>query len=234
MPATLKAGAALWASGRIGGGHILSLFPVVSAGLYGLRALLCCWAGIHKAPGVLIVFGGRWGCCCWCLRASFTVCPAHSQDGGRRGVGSTLSLRRASASAHCWAGCFLCALFDACCLLSLVAPLLCCAGGGPGACGCTSVHLSRCVQSGLGVVAGALGGDAGSILLEDSRQALFGGPLAWGVAARSWLGGAESCLQPSRQASLCYHAAPLWASGAEDWGWAHLVVVSCCFGGLIH
>ena len=41
MPAALKAGASLsypvapsWASGRIGGGHTLSLLPVVSAGLY--------------------------------------------------------------------------------------------------------------------------------------------------------------------------------------------------------
>ena len=67
-------------------------------------------------------------------------------------------------------------------LLSLVAPLLCRAcrwgarrllrvcSGSMG--GCASVHPSRCAQSCLGLVAGAVGGDSGGILLEDSMQAL--------------------------------------------------------------
>ena len=139
-------------------------------------------------------------------------------------------------------GVSLCVFFDVCCLLSLVAPLLCRAckwgawrllhacSGSTG--GCTLVHPSRCAQSGLGVVAGASGEDANSILLEGCRQALFGGPLARGVAARSWLWIVESCLQPSRQArpfpTPWLHYGPRGGRGV-----AHFVVVSCCFGGLI-
>ena len=136
--------------------------------------------------------------------------------------------------------CFLCAPFSMSAVFSLWLHLspAARAGGGPGACSMPAlaawlgspVHPSRCAQRGLGV--GALGGDEGSILLKDSMQALFGGPFAWGVAARLWLWGVESCLQPLRQA----HPFPtprLHHGLGADWGWAHLVVASCCFGGLI-
>ena len=64
MPAACKAGASLsypvapsWASGRIGGGHILSLLPVVSAGLYSMGK------GLHaftmRAPRLPIYFENR-------------------------------------------------------------------------------------------------------------------------------------------------------------------------------
>ena len=136
--------------------------------------------------------------------------------------------------------CFLCAPFSMSAVFSLWLHLspAARAGGGPGACSMPAlaawlgspVHPSRCAQRGLGV--GALGGDEGSILLKDSMQALFGGPFAWGVAARLWLWGVESCLQPLRQA----HPFPtprLHHGLGADWGWAHLVVASCCFGGPI-
>ena len=109
MPAALKAGASLsypvapsWASGRIGGGHTLSLLPVVSAGLYRLRASLCRWAALGHSQSV------------WCahslLREAGVLLVVgafvHSQSAlrthrmvGSRGIGSALCLRRASASA---------------------------------------------------------------------------------------------------------------------------------------
>ena len=117
---------------------------------------------------------------------------------GGRGVGSALSLRRASASAHGGGKCFLCAPFSMSAVFSLWVHLCTAAraGGGPGAC---SMHaLAAWVGAPLSIPVAApkvvwvwllvLWAGAGSILLEDSMQALFGGPLAWGVAARSWLG----------------------------------------------
>ena len=220
MPAALKAGASLsypvapsWASGRIGGGHTLSLLPVVSAGLCRLRALLCRWAALGhsqsvwcthslwREAGVLLVVGA--------FVHSQSALRTHWMVGGR-GVGSALSLRRASASAHGGGKCFLCAPFSMFAVFSLWVHLCTAAraGRGPGACSMRA--LAAWVGAPLSISVAApkvvwvwllvLWAGAGSILLEDSMQALFGGPLAWGVAARSWLGGVESCLQPLRQA----------------------------------
>ena len=202
-----------WASGRIGGGHTLSLLRVVSAGLYRLRALLsrwaalghsqsvCCAHSLWREAGVLLVVGA--------FVHSQSALRTHRMVGGR-GVGSALSLRRASASAHAGGKCFLCAPFSMSAVFSLWVHLCTAAraGGGPGA--CSMPALAAWVGAPLSIPVAApnvvwewllvLWAGASSILLEDSMQALFGGPLAWGVAACSWLGGVESCLQPLRQA----------------------------------
>ena len=145
-----------------------------------------CTHSLWREAGVLLVVGA--------FVHSQRALRTHRMVGGR---GWFCFVPAESVRERSWWGevFSLCALFNVCCLLSLVAPLRCrawrwgarrllhaCSGSMSG---CTSVHPSRCARSSLGVVAGALGGDAGSILLEDSMQALLGGPLAWGVAARS-------------------------------------------------
>ena len=84
MPAALKAGASLcypvapsWASGRIKGGHTLSLLPVVSAGLYRLRASLCHWAALGHLQSVWCAHS-LWRETGVLLVAGALECPAHS------------------------------------------------------------------------------------------------------------------------------------------------------------
>ena len=113
---------------------------------------------------------------------------------GGRGFGSALSLRRASARLMVGGGvfsvhpfqCLLSSLFSCTSVLPRVQV-------GPGA--CSMPALAAWVGAPLSIPVAApkvvwvwllvLWAGAGSILLEDRMQAFFGGPLAWGVAARS-------------------------------------------------
>ena len=143
MPATLKAGVSLsypvapsWASGRIGGGHILSSLPVVSAGLYKLRASLCRWAALGhsqsawcthslwREAGVLLVVGA--------FVHSQSALRTHGMVGGRGWFCfvSALSVRKRSWWGEVFSLCPLSAVFSLWLHLCSAAR----AGGGPGAC----------------------------------------------------------------------------------------------------
>ena len=150
----------------------------------------------------------------------------HRMVGGR-GVGSALSLRRASASAHGGGRCFLCPPFSMSAVFSLWLHLCTAAraGGGPGACSMPALAAwvrALCPSQSLrpkwfGCGCWWFGRGRGCILLEDGMQAVFGGPLAWGLAARSWLGGVESCLQPLRQ--VRHFPTPWLHHGPRDGLW---------------
>ena len=185
-----------WASWRIGGAHLVvasccfggrirvkSLaLPLGSPRAFPEHLVIWCAHNFWRDAGVLLVVGAF----------------VHSQNARREAGGLVLLCPCVERPRALMLGGGVFSVRPFQCLLSsfcgCTSALLRVGVGGPAPGPCLlwqhgwvhSVHPSRCAQSGLGVVAGVLGGDAGSMLVEDGMQALFGGPLTCGVAARSW------------------------------------------------